>query len=303
MRQRVSSNSIPSLFPQRNLATGSPAVPRRSKANATKRISMIFHYTLRFPKGYVHEGSIDALDREAAAEMVRAIHPNGEIVNMVASQSCLPIREQGHRANGQSLTEVSSRGVDNTVGQKMKHRILIAPPRAADVARPSVTPLLKRGPQQHNDLDLRRNPPSRLPSTAVSSVSRIIRAVIGFVVGAGLTLAIVFAIFDGINSATGRHFYPRGKGWGFLIIGAGVGCAGLFMLFDRKFFQALPLQARVMIVAPISWVILVLSFVLVFQPFGGGVSDAEKWLVAKIVVSPIVAGFLAYFVYRRPAGW
>ena len=129
---------------------------------------MIFHYTLRFPKGYVHEGSIDALDREAAAEMVRAIHPNGEIVNMVASQSCLPIREQGHRANGQSLTEVSSRGVDNTVGQKMKHRILIAPPRAADVARPSVTPLLKRGPQQHNDLDLRRNPPSRRPSTAVS---------------------------------------------------------------------------------------------------------------------------------------
>lgn len=69
---------------------------------------MIFHYRLRFPKGYVHDGSIDALDREAAAAMVRAIHPNCEVVNMVASPARdLPLREQGNRADGQSITDLS----------------------------------------------------------------------------------------------------------------------------------------------------------------------------------------------------
>lgn len=142
-----------------------------------------------------------------------------------------------------------------------------------------------------------RTTPEQPSDTASLPAGRIFRGIIGFIVGSGLTLMILAAVFEGMGSATGRHYSPRGGGWFFLIIGAGVGCARLFMLLDQKFVQALSLQVRVMVGVPISWVMLVLSFVWVFQPFGGYVTDNEKWLVVKIVAFPIVACFLAYFGY------
>lgn len=158
--------------------------------------------------------------------------------------------------------------------------------------------IVSQQPLRLQDGTVKERPtPEQPPDTAPLPVARIFRAIIGFIVGAGLTLVILAAIFEGMGSATGRHYSPRGGGWFFLIIGIGVGCARLFMAFDQKFVQSLPLQARVMVGMPISWVVLVLSFVWVFQPFGRYFSDDEKWLVAKIVAFPIVVGFLACFGY------
>ena len=105
--------------------------------------------------------------------------------------------------------------------------------------------IVSQQPFRLQDGTVKGPPPPEQPSdTTLLSVGKILRAIIGFFVGSGLTLMILAAIFEGMGSATGSHYSPRGGGWFFLIIGAGVGCARLFMLFDLKFFQGLSPQTR-----------------------------------------------------------
>ncbi|MGB9429937.1 MAG: hypothetical protein WCC11_08715 [Gammaproteobacteria bacterium] len=60
-----------------------------------------------------------------------------------------------------------------------------------------------------------------------------------------------------------------------------------------------PLAIRVLVVGSAFWLVVVLAFVYVFEPYGGYTSNQDKWQVAKVIVFPPLVAVIGYFLYTK----
>lgn len=64
-------------------------------------------------------------------------------------------------------------------------------------------------------------------------------------------------------------------------------------------FKTASFSTRVLLAGSGFWALVVLAFVLMFEPYGSYVSDSEWWQVVKIVVFPPVVVVAGYFLYSK----
>jgi len=56
---------------------------------------------------------------------------------------------------------------------------------------------------------------------------------------------------------------------------------------------------RVLLTGSVFWALVVLTFVFMFEPYGGYVSDTDWWQVVKIIVFPPVVAAAGHFLYVK----
>ena len=64
-------------------------------------------------------------------------------------------------------------------------------------------------------------------------------------------------------------------------------------------FKKLSFSYRLLLAGSIFWALVVLAFVLMFEPYGSYVSGSEWWQVVKIVAFPPVVVVSGYFLYSK----
>jgi len=66
-----------------------------------------------------------------------------------------------------------------------------------------------------------------------------------------------------------------------------------------KLFTRQSLPVRVIIAGTIFWAIVVLMFVLAFEPYGGYMSDGDWWKTIKIMLFPPIVAVSGYLLYTK----
>lgn len=133
--------------------------------------------------------------------------------------------------------------------------------------------------------------------------------IIGFIVGAGLALALEVGLLLLLNEFLDKGLIPRGPGWLVIPIIAGINAAkiapelGLLSKFEKQgpvanFWKASPLT-RFIVVVPIFWILGVGAYVLVFEPYGYRMHSSEYAHMFKIMLFPPAILIAGYFTYVK----
>jgi len=131
----------------------------------------------------------------------------------------------------------------------------------------------------------------------------------GFIVGTGLAVLLELVLLMLLSGLFGKQLMPRGLGWFVLPIVAGIACArvapelgplGRYASFVlvKNFWSASP-ASRLVVVAPVFWVLAVGAFVVVFGPYGYSMSSSEYEHMMKVMFFPPAILVAGYFVYKK----
>lgn len=140
-------------------------------------------------------------------------------------------------------------------------------------------------------------------------IERVVWGLAGFAAGAALVVFLEFLLLGGISGATGRSWMPRGLGWVVIPIAAGIAGAALGSRFRLRHVGVSLDQrptVKLAVVGAVAWVVLVVGYVIVADPFGG-YWDSDEWgaLWRWLLIPPVLGGILAgivWLAYRRRAG-
>jgi hypothetical protein len=127
--------------------------------------------------------------------------------------------------------------------------------------------------------------------------------VIGFVAGFGAAVGVEFLILSGLGEATHRTIMPRGLGWVVIPVVAGIAGARFLSNLQPEHVARLlgnSQRQRYGIAAAASWVVLVVAYVIVAQPFGYYGMDHDDWMALfRWLLIPPVVGLFIYMAF----GW
>lgn len=132
--------------------------------------------------------------------------------------------------------------------------------------------------------------------------------VVGFIVGAGIAMALEVGLLLLLGELFDKRLMPRGLGWLVIPIIVGISAAkiapelGPLSKFAKQglvanFWKASPLT-RFIVVAPIFWILGVGAYVLVFEPYGYMYSSDYAHMF-KIMLFPPVVLIAGYFAYEK----
>ena len=82
-----------------------------------------------------------------------------------------------------------------------------------------------------------------------------------------------------------------------MIVGIKIG-PDLFIITQELLGGAGPLT-RLLLAGPVFWMVVVIAYVFVFEPFGYRVSEDEWLLVAKIVLFPTAVLWSGVWLFKR----
>lgn len=130
----------------------------------------------------------------------------------------------------------------------------------------------------------------------------------GFVVGAGLTFVLEVGFLLFLGELFGKRLMPRGLGWVILPILAGIALArvapdlgpvGRFAstALVRNFWSASPL-GRLVVVAPVFWILAVGAYVILFEPYGDMYSSDYIHMM-KVMLFPSILFIVGYLSYKK----
>lgn len=132
---------------------------------------------------------------------------------------------------------------------------------------------------------------------------------IGFVVGAGLAILLEFMFLMLFSALAGKQLVPRGLGCVVFPVVAGIAAARLApevgplgryaSLALVKRFWAASATTRLVVVAPVFWVLAVGAFVVVFEPYGFRMYSSEYAHMFKVMFFPPVVLVAGYFAYKK----
>lgn len=135
-----------------------------------------------------------------------------------------------------------------------------------------------------------------------SVVARWSLKVLGFVLGFIAAVAFEALLVWLLSEVFGHRIYPRGLGWIVIPFSAGIGGAALLSSLRPEQIARLfggSREMRLYVAGGASWVLLVLGYVFVAEPFGSYISDSEwmtifKWLFVPPVLALVVRGLFRW---------
>lgn len=144
---------------------------------------------------------------------------------------------------------------------------------------------------------------------------KLLFGLIGFIVGAAIVIAFEGALLAAIAWLFQVRLLPRGLGWVVMpIVGGFFGARVGYAAADPSFFptirrnlarelsrfsEAATIETRLWFAFSLLWVVVVIMFFLVFDPFGRyRWSDREWGKFLTVLVGPAFVGFIAVRLYH-----
>jgi len=149
-------------------------------------------------------------------------------------------------------------------------------------------------------LEAQPTPPTKNPPASPQGIDFLFSIVCALVAGA-LVVGLEVLIILGINALFGGRVTGRGLGWIALPIMAmiagyrlGPFLASSIAAYTRNAVKTN--EVRALLAGSAFWLIAVVLFVLLFEPFGYYMRERDYWMVAKVVSFPIMLGFIGLFI-------
>jgi hypothetical protein len=148
--------------------------------------------------------------------------------------------------------------------------------------------------------EVRPAPPTKTTSASPQGFDFLFSIVCALVAGA-LVVGVEVLIILGINALFGGRVTGRGLGWIVLpIMAMVVGYrSGPLLANDIATYtrNAVKInEVRAVLAGSAFWLIAVILFVLLFEPFGYYMRERDYWMVAKVVSFPIILGFIGLLI-------
>lgn len=128
---------------------------------------------------------------------------------------------------------------------------------------------------------------------ARSASTRWVLKVLGFVLGFAVAVAFEFLLLWVVSEIFDHTFYPRGLGWLVIPFTAGVAGAAWLPSFQPDRISRLfggSREMRLYVAGGASWLLLVLGYVFVAEPFGYYIGEDDWITIFKwLLVPPVLA--------------
>ncbi|HVY23461.1 MAG TPA: hypothetical protein VG962_08935 [Steroidobacteraceae bacterium] len=135
--------------------------------------------------------------------------------------------------------------------------------------------------------------------------------IVGFLLGAGMAVALEIGLLLLIDAMFDRELMPRGLGWLFIPIAVGTGASSIapiiWLRIERgefplaQKFRSAPVFMRASIVFPLLWILCLGAYVALFNPYGY-MTDDNYWHMFKVMLFPPVGVLVGALLYRKLIG-